>query len=134
MGLMAVLSGLLRPDDGAAVIHDTAASEEVRGYSFDFALSAFLDRRSAPSIRKVLFEEALCHREIRIDLSALEFIDSAGLAALVEAFAAAKKKGVKMSFHRPSEPSRRALRLTRLDQVFPILDRPASSSAISCQS
>lgn len=122
MGLLAVLSGFLTLHGRASGIHGSAVSEEMRGKSYDFALSGSLDRLSAPGIRKRMFEEALRHREIRIDLSGLELIDSAGMATLVEAFAAAKREGVEMFFHRPSESVCRVLRLTRLDRVFPILD------------
>jgi len=129
MGFKAVLSSFLASKGRAAEIHrgtasEQTASEEIGGQSYDFSLSGSLDRGSAPSIRKVMFEEALRHREVRIDLSGLELIDSAGLATLVEAFAAAKRNGVDMVFHRPSESVCRVLRFTRLDQVLPILDSP----------
>jgi anti-sigma B factor antagonist len=121
MGLKAMLSALsVLQESAAAIRHGT--NSETGGDSYSFALSGSLDRASAPSIRRVMFEEALSHREIRIDLSGLELIDSAGLATLVEAFAAAKRGGLDMAFHSPSDPVRRALRLTRLDQVFPIFD------------
>jgi anti-sigma B factor antagonist len=97
-------------------------------HSYDFALSGSLDYRSAPRIRKVLFEEALRHRKIRIDLSGLQLIDTAGLATLVEAFAAARRGGLDMAFHSPSEVVRRVLRFTRLDQVLPIFDSVAPSN------
>jgi anti-anti-sigma factor len=93
--------------------------------SYDFALTGSLDRESAPDIRKILLEEALRHREVRIDVFGLELIDHAGLAILVEAYAAARRAGVEMVFHRPSESLRRVLRFTRLDQVLPISDSPA---------
>jgi anti-sigma B factor antagonist len=121
MAFKAVLSALLVPSGKSPEIHRGTASE-MGSNTYDLALSGFLDRRSAPGIRKVMFEKALRHREVRIDLSGLEFIDSAGLATLVEAFAAAKSDGVDMAFHRPSESVRRVLRLTRLDEVFPIFD------------
>lgn len=124
MSFKAILSALLVPGGTAAGTHRGTASD-TGGNSYDFALSGSLDHRSAPSIRKVMFEEALRHREIRIDLSGLQLIDTAGLATLVEAFAAAQRGGVAMAFHSPSEPIRRVLRFTRLDQVFPIFDSVA---------
>jgi anti-sigma B factor antagonist len=121
MGLKTMLSALLALQRSATAIREGTASE-LGGDSYAFALSGALDRASVPRIRKVMFEEALSHREIRIDLSGLELIDSAGLATLVEAFAAAKRGGREMAFHSPSDSVRRALRFTRLDQVFPIFD------------
>ena len=124
MGFKATLAGFFAPQGRVAQIRRHTPLG-MRGRSYDFALSGSLDRGSAPRIRKVLFEEALRHREVRIDLSGLELIDHAGLEALVEAFAAAKRGGVEMVFHRPSESIRRVLRFTRLDQVLPISDSPA---------
>jgi anti-sigma B factor antagonist len=127
VGLRTVLSGWFLPVGRAPETHCGTASERV-GKSYDFELSGSLDHKSAPRIRKLIFEKALRHREVRIDLSGLEFIDSAGLATLVEAFAAAKSGDVDMAFHRPSESVRRVLRFTRLDQVFRISDSVILSS------
>lgn len=119
---MAVLSRFLTPNGRAVGTPDSAAAEEAGGEPCDLSLSGSLDRLSAPGVKKVILDEASRHREIRIDLSGLERIDGARLATLVEAFAVARREGVSMSFHRPSESFRRALALTRLDQVFPVSD------------
>lgn len=126
MGLEAIFAGLFPPRGRAGRVHrDTSSAGKLSRRSYDVALPGSLDRGSVPRFRKVLFEEALRHREVRIDLSTLERVDHAGLGVLVEAFAAARRAGVKMVFHRPGESIRGVLRFTRLDRVLPISDSPA---------
>jgi anti-anti-sigma factor len=121
MGLKAIISALLGAERSGA--RTRRGVDSGRGDDcYEFALTGALDQHSAPNIREVLFEEALAHRKIRIDLSDLQLIDAAGLTILVEAFASAQRAGVDMAFRSPSEPIRRALRFTRLDRVLPILD------------
>ena len=55
-----------------------------------------------------------------VDLSGVTYIDSSGVASLVEALQAAKKNGSQLSLAAVSEPTRRVLELARLDKVFTI--------------
>ncbi|MCG6962678.1 MAG: STAS domain-containing protein [Acidobacteria bacterium] len=57
-----------------------------------------------------------------IDLSALSFIDSAGLGALLTAFKTAGAAGGQLVLCGLSQPVKSIFELTRLDRVFPIFD------------
>jgi len=55
-----------------------------------------------------------------VDLSAVEYIDSSGIASLVEGYQVAKGLGLDFSLVGVSDSAMSVLRLARLDQVFPI--------------
>ena len=50
----------------------------------------------------------------------MTYIDSSGVASLVEGFQTAKKKGLKFGLIGVSEAAMSVLELARLDKVFPI--------------
>ncbi|GAB4423674.1 MAG: hypothetical protein Kow00106_20690 [Anaerolineae bacterium] len=56
-----------------------------------------------------------------LDLSAVTFINSAGLRALVQAIKEAQASGGSLTLINPSESVRRALELVGLDSVLPIV-------------
>jgi stage II sporulation protein AA (anti-sigma F factor antagonist) len=57
-------------------------------------------------------------RYLRLDLSALDFIDSYGLGALVSVRNAAAAQGVTFSLAEPSPPVRKAIAVTGLGDIF----------------
>lgn len=61
-------------------------------------------------------------KAVVVDLSAVAYIDSSGVASLVEAFQNAKSKGQGFVLAAISETPLRVLKLARLDQVFVIVD------------
>ena len=61
-------------------------------------------------------------RNVLVDLSAVTYIDSSGVASLVEALQASRKKGTQFALAAASEPARRVLELARLDRVFTMHD------------
>jgi anti-sigma B factor antagonist len=56
-----------------------------------------------------------------LDLSAVSFINSAGLRALVQTIKGAQASGGSLTLINPSESVRRALELVGLDSVLPIV-------------
>ena len=56
--------------------------------------------------------------EIVVDLADLDFIDSSGLSALLDADARARREQRRLLMTRPSESIMRMLRLTLLDRRF----------------
>lgn len=57
-----------------------------------------------------------------VDLSAVTYIDSSGIAALVEGLQTAKAQNKSFGLVRVSAPARAVLELARLDQVFVLHD------------
>ena len=55
-----------------------------------------------------------------MDLSAVDYIDSSGVASLVESFQSARKKDQNYILVSVSEGALRVLQLARLDKVFTI--------------
>ncbi len=79
-----------------------------------------LDALEAAKARMVLTEliDAGRNRMV-IDLSAVEFVDSAGLAALIQAMKRSRSTGGDVRLVKPSDPrAYRVFELTKFDQVF----------------
>jgi anti-sigma B factor antagonist len=53
-------------------------------------------------------------------MSAIAYIDSSGVASLVEAFQSARKAGIRFALGSVSEAALRVLQLARLDRIFSI--------------
>ena len=79
-----------------------------------------IDLESSPAARKILLRCFDNTSNVIVDLSGVTYIDSSGVASLVEALQAAKKNGSRLSLVSVSEPTRRVLELARLDKVFTI--------------
>jgi anti-sigma B factor antagonist len=58
--------------------------------------------------------------DVELDLSGLEFIDAAGVGAIVRAHQACEERGAKLVLVDPSNPVVRLLRLVKLDTVLHI--------------
>jgi anti-sigma B factor antagonist len=81
-----------------------------------------IDLESSPAAREVLLKCFGHTGNVIVDLSEVSYIDSSGVASLVEALQAAKKNGSKFALAAVSEPTRRVLELARLDKVFTLYD------------
>ena len=86
------------------------------------AFSGEIDLESSPAAREILLKCFESTSNVIVDLSEVSYIDSSGVASLVEALQAAKKNGSRFSLAAASEPTRRVLELARLDKVFTIYD------------
>ena len=96
------------------------------------ALTGDIDLQSSPVVRQQLlacFEE---QTRVIVDLSGVSYIDSSGVASLVEAFQLARKKGGFFSLVSVSPAVMRVLSLARLDKVFSI--HPTVDAAVAAQS
>lgn len=71
-------------------------------------------------LRKTILEALASSRPVAVDLSAVTYIDSSGIAALVEGFQNARGKGQRFALVAVSRPVHAVLELARLDRVFPI--------------
>ncbi len=72
--------------------------------------------------RKILLETVAGKRNVFVDLSNVTYIDSSGIACLVEALQMARNHGANLGLLSVSTQAMRVLELARLDMVFPILN------------
>jgi anti-sigma B factor antagonist len=84
------------------------------------AFSGEVDLEHSPKAREVLLSCVGRAKKVLVDLSGVSYIDSSGVASLVEAFQKAKKSGVEFALVSVNAPARRVLELARLDKVFTI--------------
>ena len=84
------------------------------------ALSGDVDLDSSPQLRTVLLESVREKREILVEMSAVSYIDSSGIASLVEAYQTARRASTSFALVAVSDAAMRVLELARLDQVFSI--------------
>jgi anti-sigma B factor antagonist len=84
------------------------------------ALKGEVDLENSPAARKLILRSIDDANRVLVDLSGVTYIDSSGVASLVEALQASKKNGTGFALAAPSEPTRRVLELARLDKVFTI--------------
>ena len=82
-----------------------------------------LDATGAPSLRAQLVAtmESAPHQVV-LDLSGVDFVDSLGLSMLVAAHRRADELGIEFQLASPSPQSRRVLEITRLTDLFTIVE------------
>jgi anti-sigma B factor antagonist len=79
-----------------------------------------VDLSWSQQVRKAVLD-ALAHGQpVAVDLSLVEYIDSSGIAALVEGFQHARGKKQRFGLLAISKPVLSVLQLARLDRVFPL--------------
>jgi anti-sigma B factor antagonist len=81
-----------------------------------------VDLEHSPKAREVLLECVAKERDIFVDLSGVSYIDSSGVASLVEAFQSTRKQGTGFSLVAVNPAAMRVLELARLDKIFTIHD------------
>ena len=90
------------------------------------SLSGEVDLDNSPKTRAVLLDYVARGQEVLVDLAEVTYMDSSGVASLVEAFQRAKKDGTGFALVHVNPAVMRVLKLARLDKVFTIhenLDR-----------
>jgi anti-sigma B factor antagonist len=95
------------------------------------ALTGDVDLQTSPQVRQKLLESLDKYVRIVVDLSGVNYIDSSGVASLVEAFQVSRKKGASFSLASVSSAAMRVLSLARLDKVFTI--HPSVEAALAAQ-
>ena len=97
----------------------TYAIEQGDGYAV-VHLDGDVDLSTSPEARKLILN-ALQHRrqDLAVDLSKVSYIDSSGVANLVEGYQLARRVDVDFALLGVSGAAMNVLKLARLDQVFP---------------
>ncbi len=85
-------------------------------------LKGDVDLESSPVAREILLECVARKRPVIADLSAVSYIDSSGVASLVESLQQARKGNTDFALAAVSDSAMRVLQLARLDQVFTIFE------------
>ena len=95
--------------------------EIIKTYNDDcciLSLTGEVDLESSPELRQTLIEEVNKAQHIIVNMAEVHYIDSSGIASLVEAFQGVRHKGMKFALVDVSEGAMRVLSLARLDKVF----------------
>lgn len=83
-------------------------------------LSGEIDLNESPNARKQILEQIKQNKNLLVDLSAVDYIDSSGVASLVEGFQTARGKQLEFALLGVSSSAMQVLQLARLDTVFTI--------------
>ncbi len=83
-------------------------------------LSGDVDLQYSPDAREQILKYLNSGHHVLVDLSDVKYIDSSGIASLVEGYQVAKSKKLQFALLGVSHSALQVLQLARLDQVFPI--------------
>ncbi len=90
---------------------------QYKGYQ-RIALSGEVDLHNSSQVKQVLLEHIRQDTPVVVDLSELSYIDSSGMATLVEALNEAKERKVSFCIAGAKGAPLQVFELTRLDSVF----------------
>ena len=79
-----------------------------------------VDLSWSQKVRKAILDALAGSKAVAVDLSGVGYIDSSGIAALVEGFQQARGKNQKFGLVAVSPAVLAVLELARLDRVFPL--------------
>ena len=97
----------------------TYSVREEAGYSV-VELVEDVDLSCSPQARAAILGCLENDRNVLVDLSQVTYIDSSGVASLVEGYQTARKRELQFGLVSVSQPAMSVLQLARLDKVFPI--------------
>lgn len=84
-----------------------------------------VDLYTSPELRSEILNAVLAaEAEIQIDLSEVKYMDSSGVATLVEGFKGARDNAKAFKLVAPSQAVMKVLELAKLDSVFEISPTP----------
>ena len=83
-------------------------------------LTGDVDLYRTPDARRIILSCIAGKNPVLVDLSAVNYIDSSGVASLVEGYQAARKQNTLFALVGVSAAAMNVLRLASLDRVFPI--------------
>lgn len=96
-----------------------------------FDLSGDIDLANSPAMRKVLLTEIKekHSRKVFLNLTNVRYIDSSGIASLVEGLKAARDNGARLILYGLSPAVREVMELSRLQKIFEIY--PSEEQALA---
>jgi anti-sigma B factor antagonist len=102
-----------------------------QGSTAVIAFEGEVDLEHSPTARRILLDCVDAGRDVVVDMSAVGYIDSSGIASLVEALQAARRKQTRFALAAVSPAAMRVFQLARLDRVFTIHPTVADGTAPS---
>jgi anti-sigma B factor antagonist len=90
-----------------------------------------IDMSNSPEVRKALLQEIRAKRAPRVvlNLTSVEYIDSSGVASLIEGLKASREAGARFVLFGLNESAREVLKISRLLKLFEIYDDEAQAIA-----
>lgn len=107
---------------------NSVAREDGDGYVL-VRLSGEVDLSWSQDVRREVLDALASGAPVGVELSAVSYIDSSGIAALVEGFQAARARGSRFALVAVSDAVRAVLELARLDRVFLLV--PAADALLA---
>lgn len=92
------------------------------------AFSGDIDFNSSPDARRIMLDLVGGKRDLMVDMSSVDYIDSSGVASLIEAFQSAKGTGCRFGLVAVSASALRVLQLAHLEKVLPIYQSVADAA------
>lgn len=86
------------------------------------SLSGEIDLEKSPAVKAELLRQVSQRQPVAVDLSQVLYIDSSGIASLIEALQQARRQGTDFVLIGLSQSAKRVIKLTRLDTVFRSFD------------
>ena len=80
-----------------------------------------IDLSNSHELRKTILAALKTDSRVEVDLSGVSYIDSSGIASLVEGLQFAKSQSKQFVLSNPSKQVKAIMELARLDQVFTII-------------
>lgn len=93
--------------------------DDTRGYLV-IRFAGEIDLYGSPHAREVILDCLGKGRNTLVDLNAVSYIDSSGVASLVEGYQTAKNNKLEFGLVKISDSVMNVLQLAHLDKVFPI--------------
>ena len=104
------------------------AIDKERNYTI-LKIKGDVDLYSSPQVRKQILALAnKKHANILVDFLEVTYMDSSGVATLVEALQLTNKNGGKLRLFNLDQPIKDVFELSRLDRVFEIYDDESKAS------
>jgi anti-anti-sigma factor len=95
-------------------------TEGTRGGWHLVSVAGRVDNNAAEALKTVLSEAVAAHPQVAVDCSAIDYLSSAGLGALVDGAAVAGRAGKRFSICAPSPRVELLLKIAKLDTQLTI--------------
>ena len=87
---------------------------------FLIQVSGEVDMATSPSLRKAVLDCLKKQKGVLVELASVSYIDSSGLASLIEGYQKARTQQLPFGLVKIPEVVQNVLELARLDRVFPL--------------